>query len=88
MNLFEYKARVKELEMCKLVKDLEAFVRRYNSKLNKYYRISLEDKYYYKLYALSLNYLKLNLIKNYQILYILIIREHNKVYLLVYLRHT
>ena len=58
MNLFEYKARVKELEMCKLVKDLEAFVRRYNSKLNKYYRISLEDKYYYKLYALSLKLFK------------------------------
>lgn len=58
MNLFEYKARVKELEMCKFVKDLEAFVRHYNSKLKKYYRISLEDKYYYKLYALSLKLFK------------------------------
>lgn len=58
MNLFEYKARVKELEMCKLVKDLEEFVRHYNSKLNEYYKISLKDKYYYKLYALSLKLFK------------------------------
>lgn len=58
MDLFKYKASVKELEMCKFVKDLEAFVRHYNSKLKRYYRVSLEDKYYYKLYALSLKLFK------------------------------
>lgn len=57
MNLFEYKARVKELEMCKLVKDLEEFIRHYNNKLNKK-DVSLENKYYYKLYALSLKLFK------------------------------
>lgn len=59
MNLFEYKARVKELEMCKQVGELEAFVRKYNNLCPKYtYSLKPEDKPYYKLYTLALKLFK------------------------------